>query len=135
MHAPPVKTLIVLLLLLLGGAALFFKFRRIPACSEGGKYMSTISECQSWGVNAELCKEAVAKARDVAARAAPKSETSLQCETRFSDCFEAPGGGFVPRPSFCLNPEATGSQPSEIRYLEYESDRMNRRKTREVRID
>jgi uncharacterized protein YgiB involved in biofilm formation len=134
MQAPPVKTLIVLLLLILGGAGLFWKFRRTPACSGDGKYMSTLSECRAWNVDPELCKEAIAKAREITARVAPKSESSFKCETRFSDCFEAPDGGFVPRPSFCLRPDK-GAQPSEIRYLEYESDRMNRKKTREVRVD
>jgi len=97
--------------------------------------MSTLSECQSWGVSAELCKEALAKARESVARAAPKSDTSVQCEMRFSDCFEAPAGGFYPRAAFCLRPEETGAQPIEIRYLEYESDRLNRKKTREIRVD
>jgi len=58
----------------------------------------------------------------------------FQCEVRFSDCFEAPGGGFSPRPSFCLRPDK-GAEPQEVRYLEYESDRMNRKKTKEVRVD
>ena len=135
MHAPPIKTLVVALILIVGGIGLFWKLRRTPACADDGKYMSTMSECQAWGVDAGVCKEAIAKAREIVARSAPKSESSFQCETRFSDCFEAPGGGFAPQPSFCLKPDAKGAEPSEIRYLEYESDRLNRKKAREVRVD
>jgi len=98
--------------------------------------MSTVSECQSWGVNADMCKEAVAKAREAIVRAgAPQNDNSVQCEMRYADCFEAPTGGFYPRPAFCLRPGTTGAQPNEVRYLEYESDRLNRKKTREIRID
>jgi uncharacterized protein YgiB involved in biofilm formation len=124
-----------LLFLVAAGAGLFWKFHRTPACSGDGQLMSTLNECQSWGVNAEICKDALAKAKEAATRAAPRSESSIQCEVRFSDCFEAPEGGFYPRPSFCLRPAQTGAQPNEIRYLEYESDRLNRKKTREIRIN
>ena len=86
----------------------------------------------TWGVDAATCKQAVEKARAVAARAAPKTETMFQCELRFSDCFENPAGGYTPRPAFCLRPDG---QPTEIRYLEYESDRRNRKKTKEVRVN
>jgi hypothetical protein len=94
--------------------------------------MASVADCQAWGLDAKLCKEAVEKARAVAARAAPKTETMFQCELRFTDCFENPAGGFSPRPAFCLRADG---EPTEIRYLEYESDRRNRKKTKEVRID
>ena len=94
--------------------------------------MSTLSECRAWNLEETLCSAAIDNARAIAARAAPKSETMFQCETRFSDCFENPAGGFTPKPSFCLK---STSEPSEIRYLEFEADRRNRRITKEVRIN
>lgn len=94
--------------------------------------MSTQAECQAWGVDQAVCAQAVAKAREALARVGPKTETMFQCELRFSDCFANPGGGYSPRPSFCLK---EGGEPTEIRYLEYESDRRNRKQTKEVRID
>ncbi|WP_227967516.1 DUF1190 domain-containing protein [Methylocystis sp. WRRC1] len=115
------------------GFSAFYAMRgRTPACAGGGKYMSTLNDCKAWGIAADVCAQAVEKARAVAARAAPKTETMFQCEVRFSECFENPAGGFTPRPSFCLNP---GGDPTEVRYLEYESDRRNRKTTKEVRID
>jgi hypothetical protein len=136
MQSGAAKLAITLALLIVAGAALFWKFHRTPACSGDGKFMSTVGECQSWGVNTDMCKEAVAKAREAIVRAgAPRNDNSVQCEMRFADCFEAPTGGFYPRPAFCLRPGTTGAQPNEIRYLEYESDRLNRKKTREIRID
>jgi uncharacterized protein YgiB involved in biofilm formation len=135
MNNPPKKTFVIMAALVAAGFAAFFALRRTPVCSGDGKYMSTQSECQAWGVDAAVCKEAIDKARETTARAAPKTETMFQCELRFSVCFEAPEGGFAPRPSFCLRTTDKGAEPAEIRYLEYESDRMNRKKTREVRID
>jgi uncharacterized protein YgiB involved in biofilm formation len=112
-----------------------FLLRRTPACEGDGKFMSTQSDCQGWGVAAETCAAAIAKAREAAARSAPRSDNLFACETSFSDCFEAASGGFYPRPSFCLRAADKSAAPSEIRYLQYESDRMNRKKTREVRIN
>lgn len=132
MSKAPIKTIVIVAALVVGGVSLFYAKRRTPACAEGGKYMSTLSECQAWGVDAAVCGPAVEKARAVAARAAPKTDTEFQCELRFSDCFANPAGGFSPRPSFCLRPDG---QPSEIRYLEFESDRRNRKVTKEVRIE
>jgi hypothetical protein len=57
----------------------------------------------------------------------------FQCELRFSDCFQNAAGGFSPRPAFCLRAES--GDPKEVRYLEYESDRRNRKTTKEVRVD
>ena len=97
--------------------------------------MSTESECRAWGFDAATCKAVVAKARALAARATPRIENAIQCETQFTDCFAAPDGGFHPKPSFCLQaPASEASEPKEARYLEYESDRMNRKKTHEVPI-
>ncbi len=128
----PVKTIAIAVLVAAAGTAAFFAYRRVPACSGDGKYMSTVSECQAWGISSDLCAQGVEKARAVAGRAAPKTESMFQCELRFSECFENPAGGFSPRPSFCLR---AGGEPTEIRYLEYESDRRNRKKTKEVRLD
>lgn len=134
MTRPPFKVLIVAGLVALAGATWFFAFRRVPACSGDGKYMATASQCRAYGIAADICAEAVAKARALVVRVAPKSESSLACEVLYSECFETPQGGFAPSPSFCLR--ASGSpEPVEVRYLEYVSDRMNRRKTREVRLD
>ena len=66
-------------------------------------------------------------------RATPRLSDSIQCETQFTDCFEGPDGGFHPKPSFCLRASAKEApEPLEMRYLQYESDRMSRKKTREV---
>jgi len=132
MASTPLKIIIVLVALAAAGFSFFYARRSAPACSEEGKYMASVADCQAWGLDAALCKQAVEKARAVAARAAPKTETMFQCELRFSDCFENPAGGFTPRPAFCLRADG---EPREIRYLEYEADRRNRKKTKEVRID
>lgn len=132
MSNTPFKFIVILVALAAGGFSFFYARRTTPACAENGKYMSSLSDCQSWGLDAGLCKQAVEKARAVAARAAPKTETMFQCELRFMDCFENPAGGFTPRPAFCLRGDA---EPREIRYLEYEADRRNRKKTKEIRID
>ncbi len=128
----PLKYIAIVLALAAAGFSLFYARRTTPACADDGKYMASISDCQAWGVAADLCKQAVDKARAVAARAAPKTETLFQCELRFTDCFENPAGGFTPRPAFCLRADG---EPREIRYLEYESDRRNRKTTKDVRID
>ncbi len=132
MASTPLKIIIVLVALAAAGFSFFYARRSAPACSEEGKYMASVADCQAWGLDAALCKQAVEKARAVAARAAPKTETMFQCELRYSDCFENPAGGFTPRPAFCLRADG---EPREIRYLEYEADRRNRKKTKEVRID
>jgi len=129
----PNKLFIGAALLAVVALAAFVATRRAPACGGDGKIMSTQSECVSWGFDAASCKAAVEKARAVAERAAPRQENSIACETRFTDCFEASGGGFYPRPSFCLRSNAL-SEPFDLHYLEYESDRMNRKKTHEVQI-
>ncbi|QGM46485.1 DUF1190 domain-containing protein [Methylocystis heyeri] len=114
----------------------FVATRRAPACGGNGKIMSTQTECRAWGFDAELCKTVVEKARAIAMRAAPKMSNSIQCETEFTDCFEAPDGAFYPKPSFCLRGDGkTAQEPTELHYLRYESDRMNRKKTREVPIN
>ncbi len=129
------KYFIVLAVVAAAGAAIFFAKRRVPVCEADGKYMAaTASDCQSWGYPEGVCKEAIETARAAVVRVAPKSETSFQCEVRFADCFQNAAGGFSPQPSFCLRAE-TGAEPKEIRYLEYESDRRNRKKTKEVRVD
>ncbi|MEF3365734.1 hypothetical protein V3H18_04215 [Methylocystis sp. 9N] len=128
------KYLLIAIALVAAGVATFYGLRRSPVCASGGKYMATLSDCASWGVDAGICKEASERARAIVAQAAPKTETLFQCEVRFTDCFEAPGGGFSPRPSFCLRPDK-GAEPFEVRYLEYESDRMNRKKTKEMRVN
>lgn len=131
----PSKAFIFVAVLVLAGFAAFFALRRTPACSGDGKFMATVGECRAWGVDEAVCKGAVDAARAAAAKAAPKSATMFECEVRFSDCFEAPEGGFVPRPSFCLKSTDKGAQPTQMRYLEYVSDRMNRKKTREIPFD
>ena len=128
----PLKFIVVIVALAAVGFSFFYARRTTPACSEDGKYMASVADCQAYGLASGLCKDAVEKARAIAARAAPKTETMFQCELRFSDCFENPAGGFTPRPAFCLRADG---EPKEVRYLEYESDRRNRKKTKEVRID
>jgi hypothetical protein len=130
----PPKSLVFVVLLVLAGLAAFFALRRTPACSGGAMYMSNVSECKAWGVDEAGCKAAVDTARAVAVRVAPRSESLFACEVRFSDCFEHADGGFYPRPSFCLSAADKSAAPSEVRYLEYVSDRQNRKKTREVPI-
>jgi uncharacterized protein YgiB involved in biofilm formation len=126
------KYIIVFVALAAVGFAFYYARRTTPVCAEEGKYMASVADCHAWGFDAALCKQAVEKARAVAARAAPKTETMFQCELRFTDCFENPTGGFSPRPAFCLRADG---EPKEVRFLEYESDRRNRKKTKEVRID
>lgn len=126
------KYIIILVAVAAAGFALFYARRTAPVCAEDGKYMASVADCQAWGLDGALCKQAVEKARAVAARVAPKTDTLFQCELRFTDCFENPNGGFSPRPAFCLRADG---EPREVRYLEYESDRRNRKKTKEVRID
>lgn len=128
------KFIIIAVAVVAAGFSAFYAFRRSPVCAGDGKIISTQSDCEAWGFAPDTCRQAIEKARAVVARAAPKSETMFQCEVRFSDCFESPAGGFSPRPSFCLRPGGD-AEPLEVRYLEYESDRMNRKKTKEVRID
>ncbi|MGA8169617.1 MAG: DUF1190 domain-containing protein [Methylocystis sp.] len=133
MGRTPSKKFIFAAVLAVAGLSAFVATRRAPACGGGGKIMSTQGECASWGFDATTCKTAVEKARASAVRATPRLDNSIQCETRFTDCFEAPDGGFHPKPSFCLRQSAQQSaEPLEMRYLEYESDRMSRKKTREV---
>ncbi|MGJ0506664.1 MAG: DUF1190 domain-containing protein [Methylocystis sp.] len=132
MGKTPLKYFIIFIVVAGAAGALFYARRTVPVCGEDGKYMASVADCQAWGLDSNLCKQAVEKARAVAARAAPKTETLFQCELRFTDCFETPAGGFSPRPAFCLRADG---EPREIRYLEYEADRRNRKKTREVRID
>ncbi|MFO1123914.1 MAG: DUF1190 domain-containing protein [Methylocystis sp.] len=128
------KFVIIAVAIVAAGFSVFYALRRSPVCSGDGKYMATQNDCEAWGFTPEVCKQAIEKARVVVARAAPKSETMFQCEVHFSDCFQNLEGGFSPRPSFCLRPGAN-AEPLEVRYLEYESDRMNRKKTKEVRVD
>jgi uncharacterized protein YgiB involved in biofilm formation len=128
----PFKIIVLLVALAAAGFSLFYARRTTPVCAENGKYMASMNDCQAWGIGAEVCKQAVEKARALAARAAPKTETKLQCELRFTDCFENPAGGFTPAPAFCLRDDG---EPKEIRYLEYEADRRNRRQTKAVRLD
>lgn len=97
--------------------------------------MSTQSECEAWGIDTATCKESLERAKDAVAKVAPKSDTEFKCELRFSECVALPGGAFAPRPSFCLQKTDKGAQPTQIHYLEYESDRMNRKKAREVPVE
>lgn len=133
MARPSFKFIIAAALVALAGATWFFAFRRVPACSGEGKYMATAQQCRAYGLDARLCEAAVEKARALAVRVAPKADTSFACEVLYADCFAGPDGRFTPSPSFCLAPGA--SEPVEVRYLEYASDRLNRKKAHEVRID
>jgi hypothetical protein len=134
MRRPSFKIVVpVLLLAVAGGATWFFAFRRAPACSGGASYMSTVGQCRAYGLDAAICEKAVEKARAIADRSAPKTEALFDCEVAYSECFQTPDGRFAPTPSFCLG-SAGAAEPTEVRYLRYESDRLNRRKTREVRI-
>jgi uncharacterized protein YgiB involved in biofilm formation len=126
------KYIVIFVALAAAGFSFFYARRTTPACTGDGKYMASVSDCRAYGIDAAACKAAVEKARAVAARAAPRTETMFQCELRFTDCFENPAGGFTPRPAFCLRADG---EPSEVRYLEYEADRRNRKKTKEVPID
>jgi uncharacterized protein YgiB involved in biofilm formation len=133
MASSPLKTILIVAAVAAVGFSAFYALRgKNPACAQNGKYMSTIADCRAWGVAQETCAQVVEKARAVAARAAPKVDNQFQCELRFTECFENPTGGFSPRPSFCLR---EGAEPTEIRYLEFDSDRRNRRVTREVPIN
>lgn len=133
MARPSLTFVIIAGLATLIGAVWFFGYRRTPACSGDGRYMATVQQCRAYGLDAGLCASAVEKARALVARVAPQSETSFDCEVRFSECFAGAEGRFTPAPSFCLAPGS--AEPSEVRYLEYESDRLNRKKTREIRVD
>lgn len=117
----------------LAGAVWFFGYRRTPACSGDGRYMATVQQCRAYGVDAGVCASAVEKARALATKVAPRTDAAFDCEVRFSECFAGADGRFTPTPSFCLAPGS--AEPKEVRYLEYESDRLNRKKTREIRID
>jgi uncharacterized protein YgiB involved in biofilm formation len=128
----PFKIIVLLVALAAAGFSFYYARRTTPVCGEDGKYVTNLNDCQAWGIAADVCKQATEKARALAARAAPKTETKFQCELRFTDCFENPAGGFTPSPSFCLRADG---EPKEIRYIEYESDRRNRRQTKAVRID
>jgi uncharacterized protein YgiB involved in biofilm formation len=128
----PLKIIALLVALAAVGFSFYYARRTAPACAAGGKFVSSLSDCQAWGFSADACKQAVEKARAVAARAAPKTENQFQCELRFTDCFANPAGGFTPSPAFCL---AADNEPKEIRYIEYESDRRNRRQTKSVPIN
>ncbi len=133
MASSPLKSILIVAAVAAVGFSAFYALRgKSPACAQNGKYMSTLSDCRAWGVDQATCAQAVDKARAVAARAAPKVETQFQCELQFTECFENPTGGFSPRPSFCLR---EGAEPTEIRYLEFGSDRRNRRVTKEVSIN
>lgn len=134
MSQPPFKFILVAAIVAVAGATWFFAFRRAPACSGDGRYMATVQQCRSYGLDAGLCRQAVDKARALAVRVAPKAATSFDCEVLYSECFETPDGRFTPSPSFCLA-SSGAPEPVEVRYLEYGSDRLNRKKTREVRID
>jgi hypothetical protein len=120
-------------LAVIGGATWYFVLRRTPACAAGGTLMATAQQCRALGFDASVCASAVDKSRTLALRAAPKQDTSFACEVLYSDCFAGPDGRFTPSPSFCLTPGAT--EPTEIRYLEYGSDRLKRKKLQDVRLD
>jgi len=131
----PSRTFFIAAILVAGALAAFVMTRRTPACGGDGKIMSTQTECKGWGFDAATCKAVVEKARAIALRGTPRIENSIKCETQFTDCFEAQDGGYHPIPSFCLRaPASVSSEPTELRYLEYESDRQNRKKTHEVPI-
>lgn len=129
------KTFAFVGLLAVAGLAAFYATRRTPACASGGQLMSTLRECEAWGSDAATCKDSLEIAKQAVAKAAPRSDTQFKCEVRFSECIALSANSFVPRPSFCLRKTDKGAQPTEIRYLEYESDRLNRKKAREVRVD
>ena len=135
MIVAPSKLFIVLAALAAAALAAFVMTRRAPACGGNGQIMSSVGECKSWGIDFELCKAAVEKARAVAEKATPGFDNSVKCETRFTDCFKAADESYHPLPAFCLKTPATAaSEPFDLHYLEYESDRMNRKKTHEVPI-
>ena len=91
MSRMPSKKFIFVAILAIAGLAAFVATRRTPACSGDGKIMSTQTECVSWGFDAATCKAVVEKARAAAVRATPRLSDSIQCETQFTDCFEATG--------------------------------------------
>lgn len=132
-YAPP-KYMIVAGLVVAVAIGVALSRRRMPACEADGKYMSSITECQAFGFAADICKQSVDKARAAIENAGPKTETMFQCELRFTECFQNAAGTFSPRPAFCLRADG-GAEPKEVRYLEYGSDRRNRKTMTEVRID
>jgi uncharacterized protein YgiB involved in biofilm formation len=129
------KIFAVVGLLAIAGLSVFYATRRTPACAGGGQLVSTQRECEASGSDPATCKAALELAKQAVAKAAPQTDTQFKCEIRFSECLGLAADAFVPRPSFCLKKTDKGAQPTEIRYLEYESDRLNRKKAREVRID
>jgi uncharacterized protein YgiB involved in biofilm formation len=133
MARPSLRFVAAASLVVIGGATWYFVLRRTPACASGGALVATAQQCRGMGFDAAVCAAAVEKARALALRAAPKQDTSFACEVLYSECFAGPDGRFTPSPSFCLAPGAT--EPSEIRYLEYGSDRLKRKKLQEVRLD
>lgn len=62
--------------------------------------MSTLSECRAWGLEETLCSAAIDNARAIAARAAPKTETMFQCETRSQIALKIQLGALRPGPPF-----------------------------------
>jgi uncharacterized protein YgiB involved in biofilm formation len=135
MIAAPSKLFIALAVLAAAALTAFVMTRRAPACGGQGQIMSSVGECKSWGVDAEVCKAAVGKVRAIAQKATPSFDNSVKCETRFTDCFKASDDAYHPLPAFCLKTPATAaSEPFDLHYLEYESDRMSRKKTHEVPI-
>lgn len=133
MPRPSLRFIAAICIVIIGGATWFFVLRRTPACLAGGALMATTQQCRALGFDAAVCASAVEKSRALALRAAPKQDTSFACEVLYSECFAGPDGRFTPSPSFCLAPGAT--EPTEIRYLEYGSDRLKRKKLQEVRLD
>jgi uncharacterized protein YgiB involved in biofilm formation len=135
MIVTPSRGFIIAAALVVAAFAAFVMTRRTPACGGKGQIMSTISECKSWGFGASTCEAVVGKARAIAQRATPGLDNSVKCETQFTDCFKSDDGAYHPIPSFCLQQGATtAAEPTDLHYLEYESDRMNRKKTHEVPI-
>jgi hypothetical protein len=135
MIVTPSRGFIIAAALVAAALTAFVMTRRTPACGGKGQIMSTISECKSWGFDASTCEAVVGKARAIAKRVTPALDNSVKCETQFTDCFKADDGAYHPIPSFCLQQGATAAaEPTDLHYLEYESDRMNRKKTHEVPI-
>jgi uncharacterized protein YgiB involved in biofilm formation len=135
MLVTPSKGFIIAAVVVAAGFAIFVSTRRQPACGGNGQIMSTVSECKSWGFDEATCRAVVGKARAIAQRATPSMDNSVKCETQFTDGFKAEDGAYHPIPAFCLRqPASAGSEPTDMHYLEYESDRQNRKKTHEVPI-
>ncbi|MGZ9115306.1 MAG: hypothetical protein ACXW3V_00025 [Methylocystis sp.] len=53
------KFFIIAVAVAAAGFSAYYAFRRSPVCSADGKYMATQSDCEAWGFNPDVCKQAI----------------------------------------------------------------------------